>query len=77
MSAVTFDTLKFVKTLEAAGLPAPQAEAISNAVKEAHESAEVATKADLRELELSLTIKLGAIVVVALSAFSVLSKWLA
>ncbi|MFC5473545.1 DUF1640 domain-containing protein [Paraherbaspirillum soli] len=77
MATVTFDTHKFVKTLEAAGVPASQAEAISNAVKEAHDSAEVATKADLRELELRLTIKLGTIVVVALGAFTALSKWIA
>ncbi|AMP16314.1 hypothetical protein [Collimonas pratensis] len=77
MSAVAFDTHEFVKTLEAAGVPALQAEAISNAVKKAHESAELATKADLRELELSLTVKLGAIVVVALSVFSALLKWIA
>lgn len=76
MSAVTFDTHKFVKTLEAAGISAPQAEAISNAVKDAHDSAKVATKADLRELELSLIVKLGAIVVVALGAFSALPKWI-
>jgi hypothetical protein len=31
MSTVTFDTLKFVKTLEAGGIDAKQAEAISNA----------------------------------------------
>lgn len=77
MSAVVFDTHQFVKTLEAAGVPALQAEAISNAVKDAHESAELVTKTDLRELELNLAVKLGAIVVVALSAFSALLKWMA
>lgn len=35
MTAVTFDTLKFAKKLEAAGLPAPQAEAIADAFREA------------------------------------------
>ena len=35
MSAVTFDTLKFAKKLEAAGLPTPQAEAIAEAFREA------------------------------------------
>jgi hypothetical protein len=54
MAAVTFDTLKFVKTLEAAGVSAPQAEAISSAVRDAHETAEVATKRDLHELELRM-----------------------
>lgn len=44
MSAVTFDTHEFVKTLEAAGVPALQAEAISHAVKQAHESANMGSK---------------------------------
>jgi hypothetical protein len=35
MTAVTFGTLKFVKKLEAAGLPTPQAEAIADAFREA------------------------------------------
>jgi len=54
MATVTFDTLEFVKTLEAAGVPSPQAEAISAAVRKAHDSADVTTKGDLRELELRL-----------------------
>ena len=32
MTAVTFDTLKFAKRLEAAGLPRSQAEAIADAL---------------------------------------------
>jgi hypothetical protein len=35
MSAITFDTLKFAKKLEAAGLPAPQAEAFAEAFRDA------------------------------------------
>ncbi|MBI5330726.1 MAG: DUF1640 domain-containing protein [Betaproteobacteria bacterium] len=35
MSSITFDTLKFVKHLEAAGLPPPQAEAIAEAFRDA------------------------------------------
>jgi hypothetical protein len=51
MAIVPFDTLKFVKTLKEAGMPEPQAEAFSTAVRESHEAAELATKGDLRELE--------------------------
>ena len=51
MAAVTFDTLKFVKTLREAGISEPQAEAFSTAVRESHEAADLATKADLREYE--------------------------
>ncbi|WP_295396308.1 DUF1640 domain-containing protein [uncultured Thiodictyon sp.] len=35
MTAATFDTLRFAKKLEAAGLPTPQAEAIADAFREA------------------------------------------
>ena len=51
MPAVTFDTLKFVKTLKEAGVSEPQAEAFSTAVRDSHEAAELATKTDLREYE--------------------------
>jgi t-SNARE complex subunit (syntaxin) len=50
MAQVFFDTLKFVKTLETAGLPAAQAEAISSAVKDSHEAVDVATKRDLEDV---------------------------
>ena len=50
MTTVTFDTLKFVKTLKEAGVPEPQAEAFSTAVRESHEAADVATKGDIAEL---------------------------
>ncbi|MCW5238581.1 DUF1640 domain-containing protein [Verminephrobacter eiseniae] len=88
MASIPFDTLKFVKTLEAAGVPAPQAEAFSAAVRDSHEFVDVATKRDIDDLrkemearfekmELRLTIKLGTIVVIALGAFTALSKWAA
>ena len=51
MATVTFDTHKFVKTLEEAGVSEPQAEAFSTAVRDSHEAAELATKTDLREYE--------------------------
>jgi hypothetical protein len=38
--------------LEAAGVPPQQAEAMSAAVRDSHETAELATKGDLRELEM-------------------------
>jgi len=87
MATVTFDTHKFVKTLEAAGVPESQAEAFSTAVRDSHEAAELATKGDIADLrkdmdakfeklELRMTIKLGSIVVVALGAFTVIFKFL-
>jgi hypothetical protein len=48
MSTVTFDTLKFVKTLEASGINAEQAEAIASAYREASADQELVTKKDLQ-----------------------------
>ncbi|AHF73718.1 hypothetical protein SOPEG_1578 [Candidatus Sodalis pierantonius str. SOPE] len=50
MGQVAFDILKFVETLETAGLPKDQAKAISLAVRESHEAVDVATKRDLDDL---------------------------
>ena len=52
MSTVTFDTLKFVKTLEKSGMSQEQAEAIAEAQSEAFgeltKTKDVATKNDLQ-----------------------------
>ena len=54
MVSITFDTLKFVKRLKAAGFREDQAEALSDAFKESQETsiADLATKSDLKELGL-------------------------
>jgi len=57
MSAITFDTLKFVETLEEAGVDNRVAKAISTAVRDSHEAADWVTKADLREMELRMDAK--------------------
>jgi hypothetical protein len=54
MSALIFDTLRFTRTLEKAGVPTEQAEAISTAFKEASGEAEVATKRDIERLDAKL-----------------------
>ncbi len=59
MTTVTFDTLKFVRTLKAAGVPENQAEAFSEAFKDAQSDAELATKYDLKELELRLEARIN------------------
>ena len=55
MSTVTFDTLKFVKKLESAGMRKEEAEAIAEAQNEAFEeltkTKEIATKKDLHEMK--------------------------
>ncbi|MDY0137423.1 MAG: hypothetical protein RBS36_09660 [Thiomicrospira sp.] len=48
MSVITFDTLKFVKTLRSSGMSEEQAEAIANAVKDAQET-QLVTKYDLQK----------------------------
>jgi len=58
MAAITFDTLKFVQTLEEAGVDRTQASAFAGAVRDSHETADLATKADLREMAVRVETKL-------------------
>ena len=53
MNAVTFDTLKFTRKLKEAGFTAKQAQGVADAFTEAA-SDELATKHDLRALELRI-----------------------
>lgn len=48
MSTITFDTHKFVKKLEASGVPSAQAEVMIEVFRESQDSAELATKTDLK-----------------------------
>jgi len=52
MSTVTFDTLKFVESLESAGVERKQASAIAAAVRDSHDAADLVTRKDL-EIALS------------------------
>ncbi|MBF0178369.1 MAG: DUF1640 domain-containing protein [Magnetococcales bacterium] len=58
--AVAFDTLKFVRRLRDAGVDEKQAEAFSEAFREIQDAQlkELATKGDLKELELRIDSKL-------------------
>lgn len=47
MTAITFDTHKIIQTLKASGIEERQAEAITNAVRDAQASADIATKGDI------------------------------
>jgi hypothetical protein len=76
MATVTFDTLKFVETLKSSGIPEEQAKALARAFSEAQESAQLATKADLRELELRLTLKLGTMMAASIGIVATLVKLL-
>jgi hypothetical protein len=77
---VAFDTLKFANKLKAAGVPDLQAEAEALALADALGDVDVATKRDLKELELKvmgelmlikwmLGILLGGIVALVLKSF--------
>jgi hypothetical protein len=72
MAAVTFDTLKFVKTLEASGMPAPQAEAVAAAVRDSSDSADLVTRKDL-QIEFQ---KLEANMLAPMKADILLLKWM-
>ncbi|MBW7900118.1 MAG: DUF1640 domain-containing protein [Rhodocyclaceae bacterium] len=87
MSTVTFDTHQFVKALQAKGFTPDQAEGINDALKNALQVAEVATvrdlkaleeatRRDIRELELRLTIKLGALMAGSIGVVAALVKLL-
>ncbi|EGY28590.1 hypothetical protein Rin_00014770 [Candidatus Regiella insecticola 5.15] len=85
MTSIPFDTLKFVETLETAGIDREQAKAISVAVRDPHEVVDVATKRDLEDLRkdmnaridklsLQLTVRLGSLLIVALSVMTAIIK---
>ncbi len=82
MAAITFDTVKFANTLKAAGVPPAQAEAEATAISEILEVnlKDLVTKEDMhremRDLEQRLIIKLGALIVVAISIVAALVKLL-
>lgn len=54
MTAITFDTHKFVRKLESVSFSTDQSEAVADAFRDASGEAELATKRDLRELELKI-----------------------
>jgi hypothetical protein len=54
MATITFDTLKFVEKLKAAGVSDLQAKAESEALQEALGTAEMATKHDIERVESQL-----------------------
>jgi hypothetical protein len=54
MTAITFDTHKFVRKLKDAGFEEKQAEGVADAFRDAQAETETATKHDLKELELFL-----------------------
>jgi len=54
MTAIPFDTHKFIRTIKDSGIPENQAEAIAEAFKTAQVEADPATKAEVAEHESNL-----------------------
>ena len=75
MSTIVFDTHAFVKELTQAGMPEAQAEVLARSQATLIDE-KLATKQDLKELELRLTIRLGSMMVVAVGVVAALVKLL-
>jgi hypothetical protein len=71
VATITFDTHKFIRRLQQAGVSEAQAEAIVDAFREAYGEAELATKQDLRALEMKLEARFE-----ALKGEMTLIKWM-
>ena len=76
MATTTFDTLAFVEELKASGFDDAQAKGMVGALKKVQDAhmQELTTKADLRELEYRMTIRLGGLMIAGFSALGVLMK---
>ncbi|KJU82277.1 hypothetical protein MBAV_005522 [Candidatus Magnetobacterium bavaricum] len=68
-----FDTHAYVKKLKAVGFTEEQAEVQAEAMSELIEEG-LATKRDLKELELRLTIRLGTIMTAGIAVIAVLMR---
>ena len=79
MNALLFDTHAFVKELTEAGMPEAQAEVLARSQVTLIDE-KLATKRDLKELELrlkhDLTLRLGSMMVVAIGVVAVLVRLL-
>ena len=79
MATLTFDTHAFVKELTQAGMPEEQAEVLARSQAMLIDE-KLATKRDLKELELrlkhDLTVRLGSMMVVAIGVVAALVKLL-
>ena len=75
MDSIVFDTHAFVKELTDAGMPEPQAEVLARTHARLIDE-KLATKQDLKALELRLTLRLGSMMVVAVGAVAALVKLL-
>lgn len=61
MSSITFDTHKFVRKLQEAGFNEKQAEGLTDAMRAAIDESELATRRDLKEMELRIETRFEAL----------------
>lgn len=75
MSALTFDTHKFIKRLTEAGMPLGQAEVLAEEQTKLIDE-RLATKNDLKMMELRLTMKMGALITAGIGIVATVTKLL-
>jgi hypothetical protein len=73
LSVIAFDTLTYAKKLKASGFTEQQAEVQAEAMAELVNE-QLATKRDLKELEMSLVLRLGGIMVAGITIIATLVK---
>lgn len=75
MSSLTFDTHKFIKRLTEAGMPLGQAEVLAEEQTKLIDE-RLATKDDLKMMELRLTMKMGALIAAGIGIVATVTKLL-
>nr|VFK17508.1 MAG: Protein of unknown function (DUF1640) [Candidatus Kentron sp. LPFa]VFK62789.1 MAG: Protein of unknown function (DUF1640) [Candidatus Kentron sp. UNK]VFK70641.1 MAG: Protein of unknown function (DUF1640) [Candidatus Kentron sp. UNK] len=76
MTTIAIDTLDFVRRLTDAGIPEKQADAHARAIKDVLSDQKLATRADLRELELRLDAKIATVKAEIATVKYDLLKWI-
>ena len=76
MTTITFDTHQFVQRLKASGLDELQAEAITDIVREASASANLATKHDLAETKADIIKWVAGMLIIQSAVIAALVKLL-
>lgn len=71
MTTILLDTYQLIGNLKSRGFTEEQARGVSDAIQQIDLSA-ISTKADLRELELRMTIKLGSLIIAGVAFLAVL-----
>ncbi len=75
MSSLTFDAHKYIKRLTEAGMPLIQAEVLAEEQTKLIDE-RLATKDDLKMMELRLTMKLGALIAAGIGIVATVTKLL-